>query len=313
VRYHHRCRRFVIPLFVVPLSMIFGFCLPSGRLLAREWTDSTGKIKQQADLVDFDSRLVVLRKADGFLVALPMDSLSKADQDYLKTAEAKAKCKSEECNSETWTLADGKKLEAAVVKYGRKTISFNRQNSQLYVNDKPFKDFSPLQQGILLKVVSNSERGDYPDAKSVENLLAFRKNNPLAYTEEGVLLQMPDGQLLAVPFFMFSDKDLKVLEPGWQAWVAADKDDQRQEDQSHMLRAEANDYQHNQDITHQLQYVQFASQWFDLWEVALQAPNGETRTVTVPARDSRQAQAAAMTKLNCPNCAIVGTRMISRR
>ena len=303
-----RCHR-----FLVAIAMIFGFCVSSDRLSAREWTDATGKNKQQADLVDFDSHLVVLRKADGFLVAVPMDSLSKADQDYLKSDEAKAKCKSEQCATETWTLADGTKLEAAVVKYGRKTISFNRQNSQLYVNDKPFKDFNALQQKILLKVVSNSERGDYPDAQSVENLLAYRKNAPLEYPEEGVLLQMPDGDLLAVPFFMFSDKDLKVLQPGWQAWVAAEKDDQRKEDQSHMLRSAANDYQHNQDITHQLQYLQFASQWFDLWEVALQAANGETRTIVVPARDSRQAQFAAMNKLNCPNCAVVGTRMISRK
>jgi hypothetical protein len=106
-----------------------------------------------------------------------------------------------------------------------------------------------------------------------------------------------------------------VLMPEWDAWLAAEKDrelkEQHQEEESTMARAAANEYQRNQRIQTQLQYLQLASQWFDLWEVTLTAPDGTVSSVVVPARDSYTAQVEAQRQ--CPNCTVGATRIISRR
>ncbi len=49
-------------------SGVCGFAALTIPAQAREWTDSTGKHKQLADLVDFDDRTAILKKADGRLV-----------------------------------------------------------------------------------------------------------------------------------------------------------------------------------------------------------------------------------------------------
>ena len=56
---------------------------------AREWTSSTGAFTVEAELVDFEDGKVRLRKADGKVLTLPIDRLSKADQQYLEQLQAK--------------------------------------------------------------------------------------------------------------------------------------------------------------------------------------------------------------------------------
>jgi hypothetical protein len=54
---------------------------------AREWTDSTGTYKTEADLVEVRGNRVVLKKSNGQVISLPSDRLSKADQEYLESLE----------------------------------------------------------------------------------------------------------------------------------------------------------------------------------------------------------------------------------
>ncbi len=221
--------------------------------------------------------------------------------------------KAAEAKDRTWTFADGQKIQASVVKYGRKVVSFVRKDGQLYVNDKPFKDFSPLQQNILLNVVSELQNEEITKTRRPFQRTCSLTARTIRWStpKRACWMQMADGSLLAVPFFMFSDKDLKVLQPGWQAWSAADKDEQRKADQEHMLRAEANEYQRNQNITHELQYLQFASQWFDLWQVNLQLPDGTATSVIIPARNSLQATNEAIARY--PHSFANSVQVISRR
>jgi hypothetical protein len=50
---------------------------------AREWTDSTGAFRVEAELVDHKDGVVRLRKTDGSIISVPLAKLSKADQNYL--------------------------------------------------------------------------------------------------------------------------------------------------------------------------------------------------------------------------------------
>lgn len=56
-----------------------------GTAHVRTWTDSTGKFSLEADFVSYAAGQVTLKKPDGTTVALSLDKLSKADQDFLKT------------------------------------------------------------------------------------------------------------------------------------------------------------------------------------------------------------------------------------
>jgi len=285
---------------------------------ARQWTDSTGKYHQEAEVVTFDGQLVVLKKAQGRLVAVPLSSLSTADQEYLKSKQAKDDMASMASKDRTWSLIDGKTMTGQVIKFGQKEITFERKFAVLYVNGKPFKDLSDWRQYMALKLVSHEENKDYASDDAVQSLIASRMAAPLVYNVKGVMFLLQSGEEIGVPFWMLSDKSRAVLQPQWDAWLAAEKEaeqrEQHQQEQSTMARAAANEYQQiqrNQQAQLQMQYLQFASQWYDLWQVVVTAPDGTSTTTIVPARDSREAQIRAQQQ--CPNCQIGATALIDKR
>ena len=55
---------------------------------AREWTDSTGQYRVEAELIDFTDGVVRLRKEDGAEIAVPLEKLSLADQRFLEQKSA---------------------------------------------------------------------------------------------------------------------------------------------------------------------------------------------------------------------------------
>jgi hypothetical protein len=294
---------------------IIVLCVCASPVAAREWTDVTGKYHQEAELVDFDGHLVVLKKAQGRLVAVPLDSLSAADQAYLKSKQAKDDVAGAASKDRTWTLTDGKKFTGQVLKFGQKDIVISRKLGKLYVNGKPFSGLSELHQYVVPKLVSHEEGKEYKDDDAIQALIAARKGADLVYPVKGIVFELQSGENFAVPIWLLSAKDRKVIEPEWNAWAAAEKEielkEQHQREQSTMARAAANEYQKNQQIEQRLQYLQLASQWFDLWQVALTAPDGSVSSVMVMARDSRSAQIEAQRQ--CPNCIIGATRMIDKR
>ncbi|MGN6133198.1 MAG: SHD1 domain-containing protein [Aureliella sp.] len=52
---------------------------------AREWVDATGRYRVEAELVSLRGDKVILEKSDGNIITLPIDRLSLADQNYLKS------------------------------------------------------------------------------------------------------------------------------------------------------------------------------------------------------------------------------------
>jgi hypothetical protein len=276
---------------------------------AREWTDSTGKYKQQADLVAFDDQTVVLKKADGRLVAVPLDKLSKADRDYLKSDSAKKAVEKEVSDDRTWTLADGTKIAGEVINYIRSEITIESVDGTLVVDGKTFRELTKFQQYLVPKIVDHNQTQRIKDVKDVQQLIAAQGGTPLKYPCEGVLLEMENGNKVAVPFFLFTSNDQKMLKPGWKDWLAAENSKQQQQT-SFLLRTLANDYQRNSEQSRQIQMMQLLSDWFDLWEVGLNV-DGQQTSVTVPARNSEQAAEVALSRY--PGAAIQYIRVIDRR
>jgi SLA1 homology domain 1, SHD1 len=292
-------------------TLFVGVLLSTIPVSAREWTDASGKFKQEADLVDFDEHLVVLKKADGHLVALPRETLSSDDLNYLNSAEAEKAVKDAASQDRTWTMRDGKQVKGRVVEYGRREIIMVRRNGKLYVNDRPFETLSELHRYVVPKLVSHFENETVTDDKAILKLLIAKKGMPLRYQAEGVMLELDDGQLFAVPLFLFATKDANMLKPGWEAWNKSDQDERRREEESTLARSLANESQKHRDMEIKLQMLQLASQWFDLWEVELMAPNGRASSLVVPGIDSASATQLALKQ--CPNCQVGAIRKLRRR
>lgn len=63
-------------------AILVGFVQPSGEV--RTWTDQTGRHQVEARFLDFRGDHVRLERADGQAFNLPIQQLSKADQDYVR-------------------------------------------------------------------------------------------------------------------------------------------------------------------------------------------------------------------------------------
>ena len=56
----------------------------AGQPRIRAWTDRSGEHQTEASLVDSQDGKVTLKKKDGTTITVPLDSLSDADQEYVK-------------------------------------------------------------------------------------------------------------------------------------------------------------------------------------------------------------------------------------
>ena len=67
------------------LSVLVVLCLLSLRpVLAREWTDSSGTYKIEAELVKLDGEVVHLKKSDGTIVKVPLNKLCEDDRKFVR-------------------------------------------------------------------------------------------------------------------------------------------------------------------------------------------------------------------------------------
>ena len=73
------------------LSVVIASCLLALRpALAREWTDSSGTHKIEAELVKLDGEIVHLKKADGAIVKVPLNKLCEDDRKFVREPTAPA-------------------------------------------------------------------------------------------------------------------------------------------------------------------------------------------------------------------------------
>jgi hypothetical protein len=269
---------------------------------AREWSDATGKFKVKADLITFSDRLAVLQRGDKKLVAVPVDKLSKVDQEFIKTKEAEAQPARESVEQQTWTMRNGQKVVGRVVDYARKHLTIQRRRGTVYVNDRALRNLPDVYQKLLPRIVGHFENQKLDTPEALEKWSVSLKGEPREYDVEGVLMELENGDEVGVPFFFFSDEDLKVLQPGWDRWVAAEKKQQDRADHALMLQAQAAAYQRDREANEQATMMKLEALAYltgDLWEVRLIPQNPRVAmplSVVVPARNSRAATEQALSK-----------------
>jgi hypothetical protein len=281
-----------------PLLIALVVAAPSGAF-AREWQDSTGKYKTEADLIAFNDEHVVLKRAGKELISIPLDKLSQADRDYLQTLESEKPNVKQE--AQTWTMRDGTKVVGRIVDYARRDVTIQRRRARTYVNDRVFSNLPEVYQKMVPKIVAHFENIKLDDARAFESWVLKQKGEPRTFKCEGVILELENGDEYGVPFFFFSDDDLKVLKPGWDAWAAANEDPEKQDDATFHVEAQAEAYQRDREMNQQIALMQLNLQAVEagvtsMWEVMLYPSGVPSPPLCVVAmgRDSRQASENAM-------------------
>jgi hypothetical protein len=293
---------------------------------ARKWTDATGQYTVEGDMIGATETVVVIQKTDKKkdLVAIRINQLSKADQEYVKSREAADATQRAADGEQKWTMRTGLEVNARVVDYGRRDVTLQRRRSKIYVNDRLFDNLSGVQQKIVLRIVSHFEKMPIETRQDLEKWIIRLRADPKTFTVDGVVLELENGDEYGVPFFLFSEKDLKVLEPGWQQWLAvhqqqvkAEQAQAEKEQHAMMLQAQAQAYQRDREEERRLRMLELdllaaTAGVTSIWEVELfPRGGGYPRMVVVPGRNSEAAAQAALAKF--PGSTVGGIARIGGR
>ena len=269
---------------------------------ARTWTDSTGKYTIEADLIGFDDEQVIVQRQDKELGAFPLDQLSEADRQYLKSKEATEIHRKNLDESQIWTMADGLKVEARLVDYAEADVTIQARRGKAYVNNILFDNLPPIYQKMLPKIIKHFDPDSPVDTVGVKGFARSLLGEPKTYSLQGVLAELENGDEYGVPFFLLSKQDQEVLRPGWEQWKAAKDDYKKQEDHAFRLQSQAAAYQRDRQIDRQIAVMNLNLQAIQAgltsaWEVTLYPSAGNPmapRWVVVPGRNSLQATDLAL-------------------
>jgi hypothetical protein len=244
-----------------PILLPLGLCFVlSAQAAARTWSDSTGYYRVEADLIGFSETTVVLKKEKDELVAVPIARLSQEDRAYVQSKEAAEHSRRSADVMQTWTMASGLKVVGKVVDYGRREITVQRRRGKTYVNERLLDNLPEIYQRMLPKIVEHFEKTEIEDARELDSWVMGLRGKPRMFTCEGVILELENGDEYAVPFFLFSEDDLRVLRPGSERGLAGGADPADQEQESFLLQAQAQAYQQDRRVNQQIAVMQFQMQ-----------------------------------------------------
>lgn len=247
-----------IQLFIGLLMMA---AILSGQADARTWKDVTGTYTIDADLIGFDGETAILQRKSGELAAFPINKLSPADRDFLKS---KAALETHDKNLgalQTWTTVKGLKLIGRIVDYSQREVTLQRRRGKLYVNDQLFGNLPEVYQKIVMGVVEHFEKFPVANRADLDRWILGLQGQPKTYKLDGVILEFENGDEYAIPFFLFTEKDRKLLAGGFGAWLkdngleGAEGDlPEYHEPDEHELRLQslAAAYQQNEQINQQI-------------------------------------------------------------
>lgn len=268
---------------------------------ARTWTDATGKYSIEADLIARNDEMAVLeRRDDRKLVSVKIAELSKEDQQYLESKDY-AESDRSAVSLHDWTLRNGLKVRGRVVGYGRRELVLQWRGGKLLVNDRQFENLPEVYQRMLPRIVGHFTNRDMDRPEKLKAWMEANRGKPQRFTCDGVMLELENGDRYGVPFFFFSEEDLRLLKPGWERWLAAEAHSEGQTREDLYVESQAAAYQRNEAVNNQIAHMQLGllatiAGVVDLWEVYLTPASGRgwPVSVIVPARDSRQAINAAL-------------------
>jgi len=305
-------------LFSQILLVAFLACSASA-IEEREWKDSTGHYRVKAELIAYNSKSVVLQKTNKELLSMDVKDLSTEDKKFIQSIKRSAKTYGAVDSVKTWTMQSGLKVKGRVIEFARRDVKFQLEDGKVYINDRPLENLPAIYQKMAPGIVNHFEGNSVKDKDGVAKWLSGLPNQQKAFTCEGVLFELENGDRYGVPMFFFSKSNQSALNPAWQRWAAANKDETKQEQESFYLRAQAQATADNVDQIRQIAQVNLQLQGynaglFDLWEVALYPPNGfnyRPMYVVVPGRNSDEAARAALQRQ--PNARVGSIAKIRRR
>ena len=102
----------------------------------RQWSDPAGNYTLEAELVMFNEKSVVLKRADHELVAIPLAELSDADREYLKSQPALDQQQQVDTLLPTLKLTDGTEIAGRIVDFAERDVTLRRWRGNFYVNDR---------------------------------------------------------------------------------------------------------------------------------------------------------------------------------
>lgn len=300
------------------LSVLVVSCLVSvASANPREWTSSNGVYKIKAEAIAFDEHTVVLKKENGDLVAVELESLSDEDREFVESKEAKELVSKSADKMQTWTAADGMKVRGSILAYGQETLRIYRQRGKVTVNETRFEKADPLHQKVLMKVLSRLEGQTFETERDLETWVKTLPATGKSYDLEGVLMRLESGDEIKVPFFMFSEEALEVLEPGWKRWLDQHESEKARQQEDLLMRTQAMEYQRDRAAQQQIEMLkldllQVATGVTNVWQVGLVPARGQygrPLAVMVTAPNSQAASAQAMARY--PGYIVGGVRKAS--
>lgn len=303
------------------IALSIHFALFAGFAGARPWSDKSGEYELEADLISFDDEVVVLRRADKELAALAIAELSDADREYLKSQEAEDATTKTFAAPQEWTLRSGQTIKGKVVDFADRDLVIDRRRGRIFVNDRLMNNLPEFYRILVPQIVAHQEKLPQADGRSLRRWLIDQGDKPHVFRVQGVVIEDENGDEFAVPFFLFSDADLKLLQPGWDEWLAAHskQDYESEDDHGFLLRSLAAARQQDHELQREIALMQLTMQTIQagvtsLWEVTLYPAAGQGGPplwVVVTGRDSRQATVAAMNQN--PGYVAGPVRRVSRR
>ena len=288
---------------------------------AREWADKSGEYSLEADLISFDDEVVVLRRGDHDLAALAIAELSDADREYLKSQEAEEGSTKSLDAAQEWTLKSGLTIKGKVVDFADRDVTIDRRRNRIFVNDRLMNNLPEFYQQIVPQIVAHEGKITRADGRELRRWLIAEGDKPQTFHVQGVVIEAESGDEFAVPFFLLSDADLKLLQPGWEKWLAAHakQDYEAEEDIGFLLRSLAAARQQDEQVQRQIALLQLNMQAIQagvtsLWEVTLYPAAGKFGPplwVVVTGRNNLEAVDAAMQQH--PGHVAGPVRRVSRR
>ena len=284
---------------------------------AREWSGPNGQFKLEADLISSNDTTAVLRRPSGRLTAVEIDELSSDDQAFIQSKQRDKGSGSPAEEMQTWTSRDGMKVRGRVLAYGKKQLAVQRQLGRVFVNDRTFSRIEPLQQELILSTISHLEKKKLENQRQLESWARSLGPDIKTYQLEGVLMELENGDVIGVPFFLFAKEELSVLEPGWKYWLEQSESEEARNREDLLVQSRAMQYQRDRQSQQQIEMLKLemlgrASGLITVWEVMLRGPGGGGRTTSVMVQAENSEVASRMVQQKYPGYEIIGVRR-SRR
>jgi hypothetical protein len=196
------------------IALSIHLSLLAGLADARSWTDKSGEYELEADLISFDDEFVVLRRADKELAALEIAKISDADREYLQSQEAKDAVDKSFAALQEWTLRSGQTLKGKVVDFADRDVTIDRRRGRIFVNDRLMNNLPEFYRNLVPQIVAHEKQLPQADGRALRRWLIDQGDQPHVFHVQGVVIEDENGDEFAVPFFLFSDADLKLLSLG---------------------------------------------------------------------------------------------------